>query len=86
MELDSRTKESIPGGGSVTANFQPCLERHAKTVLENGADGPEISEAVEVGQTVRPDAASKIDKFAFSPTQDVQSPASALNGRCGCVA
>lgn len=86
MELDNRTKELIAVGASVTANSQPCLEHHVRTALENSADGPEIGEAVEVGQTVRRGAASKIDKIALNPTQDVQSPVSTPNGGCGCGA
>ncbi len=86
MELDNRTKELIAVGASVTANRQPCLDYHVGTALENGADGPEIREAVEVGKTVRRGAASKMDKFTPSLTQDAQSPVSATDGGCGCGA
>lgn len=84
MELDNRTKELIAVGASVAANCQPCLEYHVRMALENGADGPEIREAVEVGKMVRRGAASKMDKFALSLTQDVRSPVSAPDGGCGC--
>lgn len=82
--LDNRIKELIAVGASVTANCQPCLEYHAGKALENGADGQEIAEAVEVGKMVRKGAASKMDKFALSLDYAAISTAGATDEGCGC--
>lgn len=84
MELDNRIKELIAVGASVTANCQPCLEYHVSMALEHGAEGPEITEAVEVGRMVRKGAAAKFDKHARSLIEITPSPATAASGGCGC--
>ena len=84
MTLDSRLKELIAVGASVTANCQPCLEYHVGKALENGADGQEIAEAVEIAKMVRKGAASKMDKFALSLNYAAISTASATDDGCGC--
>lgn len=84
MELDNRIKELIAVGASVTANCQPCLEYHVRMALENGADGPEITEAVEVGKMVRKGAAAKFDQHARSLIESTASTATTASGGCGC--
>ena len=71
--MDSRTKELIAVGASITANCQPCLQYHVGKARENGADDEEIRMAIAVGKTVRQGAASKMDKFAAT-----------VSGECGC--
>lgn len=66
MNLDTRTRELIAIGASITANCQPCLEYHVAKAMESGAGEQEISEAIEVGKLVRQGAALKMDKFAPS--------------------
>jgi AhpD family alkylhydroperoxidase len=63
MAIDSKVKELIAVGASITANCQPCLEYHSKKALEAGADAEEIAEAVEMGKRVRKGAAAKMDQF-----------------------
>ena len=64
MKLDSRIKELIAVGASVTANCQACLEYHMNAAIQNGAGEEEIREAIRVGRIVRKGAASKLDQFA----------------------
>lgn len=64
MSLDTRTKELIAIGASITANCQPCLDYHASEAQKSGADEQQIMDAIEVGKMVRRGAASKMDKFA----------------------
>ena len=84
MRLDNQTLALIAVGASVTANCQPCLERNVSTALECGADGQQISEAIEVGKRVRQGAASKLDKFAQSLNYVAPSSARETEGECGC--
>ena len=84
MKLDTRIKELIAVGASVTANCQPCLQYHAEQAREHGAEEEEIAAAVAVGRTVRKGAAAKMDDFAAGI-----GPAAAEErgpGRgCGCA-
>ncbi len=84
MKLDERIKELIAVGASITANCQPCLQYHVTKALESGAEEREITEAIEVGKTVRKGAASKMDKFASSLSQAAPVAASSSNEGCGC--
>ena len=84
MKLDDRIRELIAVGASITANCQPCLQYHVTKALESGADGQEITEAVEVGKLVRKGAASKMDKFASSLNQGAPVTASPSTDGCGC--
>lgn len=84
MKVDDRIRELIAVGASITANCQPCLQYHVTKALESGADGQEITEAVEVGKLVRKGAASKMDKFASSLNQAAPLAASSSNEGCGC--
>ena len=84
MKLDTRIKELIAVGASLTANCQPCLQFHATKALESGADEQEIAEAIEIGKMVRKGAAAKMDGFASTLNQAVPVAASPSNGGCGC--
>ena len=68
--MDTRTKELIAIGASVTANCQPCLEYHVTKARENGAEEKEIKEAIAVGRTVRKGAAGKMDQYASEMLSD----------------
>ena len=85
MKLDDRIKRLIAVGASITANCQPCLQTNIAKALENGADEPEIAEAIEIGKMVRQAAASKMDKFASSLNDAAASDANPTESRCGCV-
>lgn len=84
MKLDTRIKELVAIGASVTTNCQPCLQYHLDKALENGADESEITEALEVGKMVRKGAASKMDKFASGLNATVPSGVSETKDGCGC--
>jgi AhpD family alkylhydroperoxidase len=68
--MDTRTKELIAIGASVTANCQPCLEYHVTKARESGAEEKEIKEAIAVGRTVRKGAAGKMDQYASEMLSD----------------
>jgi AhpD family alkylhydroperoxidase len=84
MKLDSRIKELVAIGASVTANCQPCLQYHVDKALESGADESEITEAIEIGKMVRKGAASKMDKFASSLNVAVPFGVGESKDGCGC--
>ena len=84
MKLDNRIKELIAVGASITANCQPCLEYHVDKAKEFGADEQEITEAIEVGKTVRRGASSKMDKYAASFSQTTSQEQCSDKG-CGCT-
>lgn len=80
MELDTRMKELIAVGASITANCQPCLQYHTAEAQKGGADEQEIMEAIEVGKMVRRGAAAKMDKFAASLNQGAKPPSKNTEG------
>jgi AhpD family alkylhydroperoxidase len=57
--MDTRTKELIAIGASVTANCVPCLRFHVEKARKVGAEEAEIREAVDVGRMVRKGAATQ---------------------------
>jgi AhpD family alkylhydroperoxidase len=61
--MDERIKELIAVGASVTANCQPCLKYHAGEAQKQGANLPDINEAIEVGQMVKKVAMRKFNEF-----------------------
>lgn len=84
MKLDTRTKELIAIGASITANCQPCLQHHVSRAIENGVNEQEIAEAIAMGQMIRKGAAGKMDKFAASVCTSVPvACASDAGGCCG---
>ena len=60
--MDTKIKELIAVGASVTANCVPCLKYHFSQAQEAGATDDEIQQAVAVGQMVRKGAAGKWDE------------------------
>ncbi len=82
--MEMRLKELIAVGASVTANCQPCLQYHVSKALQSGATPEEISEAIEVGKTVRKGAAFKLDKLAASLTETVTSAPACSDENCSC--
>jgi len=64
--METRTKELIAIGASVTANCVPCLRFHLQQARKAGATPDEIQKAVGVGRMVRKGAAGKWDEEADS--------------------
>ena len=85
MKLDTRIKELIAVGASVTANCQPCLQFHVSKAREAGAAEDEIAVAVAVAKAVRKGAAAKMDDFAAGIGAATAEERTASQG-CGCVA
>jgi len=59
--MDTKTKELVAIGASVTANCVPCMEYHTARAREAGASDTEIADAVAMGRKVRQGAAKVWD-------------------------
>jgi len=68
--IDSKIKELIAIGASVSANCQPCLKFHVSKALESGVSENEIREAISVGKMVRKGAADQMDKLISAVVKD----------------
>ena len=86
MKLDTRIKELIAVGASVTANCQPCLQYHVSKARELGADDEEIDIAIAVAKAVRKGAAAKMDDFAKGIGAAASSAECGADKGCGCAA
>jgi AhpD family alkylhydroperoxidase len=86
MKLDTRIKELIAVGASVTANCQPCLQYHVSKAREAGADDEEIAVAIAVAKTVRKGAAAKMDNFAEGLGAATEAAECGAGQACGCSA
>ncbi len=86
MKVDSRTKELIAVGASITANCQPCLQYHVSKARESGADDEEIIIAIAVAKAVRKGAAAKMDDFAAKLGVAKEAVESGASCGCGCEA
>jgi AhpD family alkylhydroperoxidase len=86
MKLDTRIKELIAVGASVTANCQPCLQYHVSKAQESGADDEEIEIAVAVAKAVRKGAAAKMDDFAERMGAATETAERGAGQGCGCGA
>jgi len=64
--MDTKMRELIAIGASVTANCVPCLKFHFAKAQEAGASKDEMRGAVRVGRMVRKGAAGKWDEEAKS--------------------
>jgi AhpD family alkylhydroperoxidase len=64
--METKIKELIAIGASVTANCVPCLRFHLQQARKAGATPDEIQKAVGVGRMVRKGAAGKWDEEAES--------------------
>jgi AhpD family alkylhydroperoxidase len=86
MKLDTRIKELISVGASVTANCQPCLQYHVSKARESGAEDEEIAVAIAVAKAVRKGAAAKMDDFAAGISADAATAECGAGQGCGCAA
>jgi AhpD family alkylhydroperoxidase len=82
--MDSKTKELIAIGASVTANCVPCLEFHLLKAREAGASDCDIADAVRVGRLVRKGAGGKWDEEARVLLGESESKDSATSA-CGSL-
>jgi AhpD family alkylhydroperoxidase len=64
--MDTKIKELIAIGASVTANCVPCLKYHFAKARKAGTSDDEIREAIDVGRMVRKGAAGKWDEEAMT--------------------
>jgi len=81
--MDTKIKELIAIGASVTANCQPCLRYHVSKAKENGANEQEIKEAIATAKMVRKGAMSKMDELISTVLADADENADAPNTACG---
>ncbi len=86
MKLDSRIKELIAVGASVTANCRPCLQFHVTRARESGAEDEEITMAIAVAQAVRTGAAAKMDDVAAKLGAAEETVEPGAGSGCGCGA
>jgi len=86
MKLDTRIKELIAVGASVTANCQPCLQYHVSKARESGANDEEIAIAIAVAKAVRKGAAAKMDDFAAGIGATAETAECGAGQGCGCTA
>lgn len=83
--METRIKELIAVGASITANCQPCLRYHVSQAREHGADEQEITEAIAVAKMVRTGAMAKMDQFASTISKDAHVMMDeSEKGGCGC--
>jgi AhpD family alkylhydroperoxidase len=74
--METKIKELIAIGASVTANCVPCLRFHFQQARKAGATPDEIQKAVGVGRMVRKGAANTWDEEAESLLGAVDSSGS----------
>ena len=86
MKLDTRIKELIAVGASVTANCQPCLQYHVSKARESGADDEEIAVAIAVAKAVRKGATAKMDDFSAGLGAAPETAECGAGQGCGCAA
>ena len=61
--VDSKIKELIAIGASVSANCHPCVKYHVSKARQMNIEEKEIQQAVEVGKMVRKGAAGRMDEL-----------------------
>ena len=83
MEWNSRIKELIAVGASITANCQSCLQYHTDKALEFGASPGEIAAAIETGKQVRKGAQTGMDTFASDVKAGLRTPDAKHSACCG---
>ena len=62
--MDTKTKELIAIGASITANCMPCLDFHIAKAREYGATEEELIIASKIGQHVKNGADKKVSEHA----------------------
>jgi len=82
MKLDNRTKALIGIGASITANCEPCVQRHVNLARESGVNEQEIAEAIALGQMIRKGIAGKMDKFISQMGSSVPIASGSDSGSC----
>lgn len=83
MEWNSRIKELVAVGASITANCQPCLQYHTSKALELGASVGEIAAAIATGQQVRQGAHAEMDRFVSEVKAGLRTPGTKEPACCG---
>ncbi len=83
MEWNSRIKELVAVGASITANCQPCLRYHTGKALESGASVGEIAAAIATGKQVREGAHAEMDVFASDLNTGLREPGAKKSACCG---
>ena len=83
MEWNTRIKELVAVGASVTANCQPCLQYHTDKALESGASPGEIAAAIETGKQVRKGAQAEMDAFASDVKSGLRASGAKESACCG---
>ena len=68
--IDSKIKELIAIGASVSANCHPCVKYHVNKAREMVIDESQIQQAIEVGKMVRKGAADQMDKLTSAVVKD----------------
>ena len=63
--LDTKVKELIAIGASISANCHPCVKYHVAKAREMKIDEAEIQQAIGVGKMVRKGAADQMDKLVL---------------------
>lgn len=63
MAWNSKIKELVAVGASITANCHSCLQFHTGKALEFGASEGEIAAAVATGRQVRQGAHEEMEAF-----------------------
>lgn len=81
--MDTRMKELIAIGASVTANCQPCLKYHVAKARENGVSEQEIKDAITTGRMVRKGAMSMMDELIPTILENAEENTDAPNEACG---
>jgi AhpD family alkylhydroperoxidase len=82
MKLDNRTKALIGIGASITANCEPCVQRHVSLAKEIGVNEQEIAEAIALGRMIRKGIAGKMDKFIAQMGSSVPITSESGAGTC----
>jgi AhpD family alkylhydroperoxidase len=83
MGWDSRIKELVAVGASITANCQPCLQYHTEKALAFGATPGEIAAAIETGEQVRKGAHAEMDAFASDVKTGLRASGAKESACCG---
>ncbi|HMK55009.1 MAG TPA: carboxymuconolactone decarboxylase family protein [Dissulfurispiraceae bacterium] len=82
--MNTRMKELIAIGASVTANCRPCLTYHVGKAREAAVTEEEIREAIAIAKLVRKGAMSKMDQFVPTVIEASEAAMTASDGGCGC--
>lgn len=82
--METRVKELVAIGASVSARCAPCLKYHFERSTELGIYPEEISIAIGIGRAVGKGAGQKIDETASALTGVTGDESGNASGECGC--